>query len=616
MPLTQINFIPGINTENTPTGNEGRWIDGDNIRFRKGLPQKIGGWNKFSDEYFVGAVRGLFSYYDLDGSRYAIIPSNKKIYVYSSNDVADITPTRSTANLTNVFNTTTGNTTIVVNDVGHGAFSGDFVTFSNLSVANVGGISNTVINNEFEIKTITNSDAYTIESPNAATSNVTTTGNVDAVYQIATGPDIQTFGYGWGAGTWSTSTWNTPRTTSDVTLDLASYTVNNWGEDVLVTRKNGKTYYYDTSAGISNSNKLTLVANAPTSTVTSVVATDSRHFVCLGTETEIGNSSSQDKLFVRFSDQENYDSFVANVTNSAGSQRIVGGSEIRSAKNSKGGILIWTDSTLHIMSFIGPPFIFGFRQLGNDCGAVGLYSSIVIDDISYWMSDGQFFRYTGAVQEIPCTVLNYVFNDINKTQYQQVYAAQNSEFSEVIWFYCSSNSNYIDRMVAYNYQENTWHYGSLDRTSYLDNQVYQNPIASKYFTNTNTYTLSTINGLSNGVSLIYNQEIGTEADGLALTSFIESGDADISDGENFTFINKIIPDFKNQVGNVKVTLKSRDYPSDSQTSGEVKTIEPSTRFINTRIRGRQVSLKIENDSTNQNWRLGTMRINAKQDGKR
>ena len=615
MPLTQLNFLPGIDTENTETGAEGRWSNCDKVRFRKGLPQKIGGWTKFSQDYYVGVGRALHQWFANDGFRYESLGTDRKVYVYRSGDNADITPIRQSNTLTNVFDTTANTANITVNHSSHGAVVGDFITISNCDPTSIGGISNSSIDAQYEILSITNADAYVITSNDTASSTNTLVGNCDIEYQISTGPDKQTFGFGWSTGTWNLSTWNTPRPTSNVTLDLRQWSINSWGEDLILTPKDGSTYLWNTSGGLT-ANPATEIANAPTASTLSVVSTESRHLICMGTETTIGTPSSQDKMFIRFSDQENFDSFAPTTTNSAGSQRIAGGSEIRCAKPAKGTILIWTDTTLHSMSFIGAPFIFGFRQLGNDCGAVGLNSSIVIDDIAYWMSDGQFFRYAGAVQEIPCSVLNYVFDDINKAQYQQVYAGQTSNFSEVIWYYCSSSSDQIDRYVIFNYLENSWYFGNLARSTYQDNGVELNPLASEYFANNTSNTYVQINGLTPGRSLIYRHESGVDADGTALPAFIQSGDGDIADGDTFSFINKVIPDFQNMTGNAIITLQARDYPNDSRATGESITVNNSTRFFNTRIRGRQSSIKIENQDLGDSWRFGTLRVNIRQDGKR
>ena len=614
MPLTQLNFLPGLDTENTETGAEGRWTNCDKVRFRKGLPQKIGGWTKFSDDYYVGRPSSIFSWIALDGTRYQSLGNDRKVYIYQSGTNADITPIRQSNSLTSVFTTTNASSNVIVNHTSHGAILGDFITISNVSTQ-VGNISVSNLQNEFEIVEINNSNAYTITTPGTANANVNTTGNCDIEYQINIGPSVQTFGYGWGAGTWSESTWGTTRTSSEVVLDMRQWSLNNWGEDLILTAKNSGTFLWDTSSGLS-SNRATAIANAPTSSILSVVSTDSRHLICMGTETEIGNTSSQDNMFIRFSDLEDFNQFTANATNSAGSQRIAGGSEIRCAKPAKGTILIWTDTTLHSMSFIGPPFIFGFRQLGNDCGSVSLNGAIVIDDVAYWMSDGQFFRYAGAVQEIPCPVLNHVFDNINKQQYQQVYAGQTSDFAEVVWYYCSSSSDEIDKYVIYNYLENSWYFGSLNRTTWIDNGVEPNPLGTEYLANSNIATISTIYGLTPGRSLIYRQENGVDADGSAMTAFIESGDGDIADGDTFSFINKVIPDFKNQIGNAKITLRTRDYPNSTRVNGEEITVSNTTPFYNSRIRGRQSSIKIESNELGSNWRFGTLRINIRPDGKR
>jgi len=614
MPLTQLNFQPGLDTENTPTGAEGRWVDGDKIRFRKGLPQKIGGWTKFSADYYVGVGRALEQWYSLDGSRYEAIGTDRKIYVYQSGDNQDITPIRSTDALVNAITTTSTSNVVTISDTSHGALLGDFVTLSSVS-ADVGGISAATLDGEYEILSISNVNAYTIQSSATATSSVGPTANCTATYQLNIGPSIQTFGYGWGASTWGASTWGTPRSTSSVILDARLWSINNWGEDLVITEKDGGTYEWDLSGGMST-NRATAIANAPTTSTLSLVSTETRHVICMGTETTIGDSTTFDKMFIRWSDQENYNFWTPNVTNSAGSQRIAGGSEIRCARPAKGTILVWTDTTMQSMSFIGPPFIFGFRQLGNDCGAVGLNSAIVIDDIAYWMSDGQFFRYAGSVQEIPCPILNHVFEDINKVQYPQVYAAQNSNFSEVIWYYCSSASDQCDRYVIYNYLENSWYFGTMDRSTYQDNGVNLNPLATEYLSTSNASTISTINGLTQGRSLIYAQESGVDADGSALQAYIQSGDGDIADGETFSFINKVIPDFQNQTGDTVITLSVKDYPNDTATVGETLTVNNTTRFVNTRIRGRQSNVKIQNNNVGDNWRFGTLRVNIKQDGKR
>ena len=616
MPLTKLTFQPGLDTLDTETGAEGRWVDCDKIRFRQGLPQKIGGWTKYSDSYYVGVGRALLNWYDLAGARYTSLGTDRKIYVNQEGTNADITPIRQTNSAISCFSTVISNANVTVIQTNHNALDGDFITISNVSVANVGGISNVSLTGEFEIQSITNVDAYVILTNTAATSTVTANGNATIQYQLNIGPSIQTFGYGWSAGPWNGAQgWNQPAITSTVEIDLRNWSVNNWGEDLIITQLNGSTYLWDTSAGFTN-NRATIIANAPTTSILSVVATDARILACFGTETTIGNTATQDKLFIRWSDQENYNEWTPNVINTAGSQRIAGGSEIRSAKPAKGTILVWTDTAMHSMAYVGPPFIYGFRQLGNDCGAVSLNATIIVNDIAYWMSNGTFFRYAGTVQEVPCSVINHVFDNINQVQYSQVYCGSNAFYAEVTWYYCSANSDQIDRYVVFNYEENSWYFGTIERSIYQDNAVTEFPIGGTYFPNSTANTISTINGLTSGRTLLYNIEDGVNADGSAIVSYIESGDGDIADGEEFSFIDKIIPDFKNQVGNATITLRTRDYPNDTKYESTNVVANSTTRYSSVRARGRQVAIRLQTNDLGDNWRFGTLRVNVNADGKR
>jgi hypothetical protein len=616
MPLTKLTFQPGLDTLDTETGAEGRWVDCDKIRFRQGLPQKIGGWTKYSDSYYVGVGRALLNWYDLAGARYTSLGTDRKIYVTQEGTNADITPIRQTNSAISCFSTVISNANVTVIQTNHNALDGDFITISNVSVANVGGISNVSLTGEFEIQSITNVDAYVILTNTAATSTVTANGNATIQYQLNIGPSIQTFGYGWSAGPWNGAQgWNQPAITSTVEIDLRNWSVNNWGEDLIITQLNGSTYLWDTSAGFTN-NRATIIANAPTTSTLSVIATDARILVCFGTETTIGTPSTQDKLFIRWSDQENYNEWTPNVINTAGSQRISGGSEIRSAKPAKGTILVWTDTAMHSMAYIGPPFIYGFRQLGNDCGAVSLNATIIVNDIAYWMSNGTFFRYAGTVQEVPCSVINHVFDNINQVQYSQVYCGSNAFYAEVTWYYCSANSNQIDRYVVFNYEENSWYFGTIERSIYQDNAVTEFPIGGTYFPNSTANTISTINGLTSGRTLLYNIEDGVNADGSAIVSYIESGDGDIADGEEFSFIDKIIPDFKSQVGNAVITLRTRDYPNDTKYESTNVVANSTTRYSSVRARGRQVAIRVQTNDLGDYWRFGTLRVNVNADGKR
>ena len=617
MPLTKLQVAPGIDKQNTEYGAEGKWVDSDNVRFRYGQPEKIGGWTKVTSDALLGATRAILTWSDLSGVNHAMYGTNKKLYAYSENSYADITPTRGTGSITQ-FATTSGSTTVTVTDAEHGALVGDHVTISSVSGA-IGGLTQANLQNEFEIQTATD-DTYTIVAPAAATSTATG-ATATATYEINSGPATSIYGYGWGAGTWSRSTWDTTREgltgAEGVLLQSTKWSLDNWGEDVLIQKFDGSIYYWDTSAGLSsNLASNTNVSNAPTKSRFMMVSGDDRHVICFGTETTIGTTSTQDNMFIRWSDQETVNTWTPTSTNTAGSQRLTSGNKINAAVRSRGAVLIWTDLALYQMQFIGAPFTFGFKQLGSNCGAVGINAAVDIGGISFWMGNDSFFQFDGAVKKIPCSVQDYVFDDINNNAIGDVFCAANTDFNEVMWFYPSGNSLQIDRHVTYNYAEKLWYTGSLARSTWADRGVYSNPYATEFDSSDTTATISTIYGNKAGRTFVYAQEDGVNAAGGAMTAYIESGDIDIADGDNFMSISRFIPDFKNQVGNVDVTVKSRSYPTTTQTTHGPYEVSTSTTKQDTRIRGRQLALRVSSDATDDNWRYGTMRFDGKPDGMR
>jgi hypothetical protein len=620
MPLTKLQIAPGIDKQNTEYGAEGKWIDCDNVRFRYGLPEKIGGWTKVTSDALVGATRAILTYSALNGVKYAIYGTNKKLYAYSEESYADITPTRSTGtgNITD-FSVTSGSSTVTVTDTSHGALIGDFVTIASVSGA-VGGIAAEDLQGEFEILTVPDADTYTIEAKASATS--TANGSTaNATYQVNTGAAVSLFGYGWGAGTWSTSTWDTSREgltgAEGVLLQSSKWALDNWGEDVLSLQFDGGLFYWDTSAGLSsNLASTTNVSNAPTKSRFMLVSGDDRHVICFGTETTIGTSSTQDNMFLRWSSQETTNTWAPTATNTAGSFRLTDGNQINTAVRSRGAVMVWTDTALYQMQFIGAPLTFGFKQIGSNCGAVGINAAVDVSGTSFWMSDDSFFMFDGSVKKIPCSVQDHVFDNINPNAKQDVFCAANSDFNEVMWFYPSANSTQIDKMVAYNYAENLWYVGTLARSSWADSGVYDNPYAAEFKATDTTATISTITGLKAGRTFVYIHESGVNDDGAAMANHIESGDIDIADGDNFMSVSRFIPDFKNQTGTVDVTLKTRPYPSGTQTSHGSFDVDTSTTKVDTRIRGRQVAVRVSSDAVDDNWRYGTMRLDIKPDGMR
>ena len=617
MPLTKLQIAPGIDKQNTEYGAEGKWVDGDNIRFRYGMPEKIGGWAKVTSDALVGATRAILTWSALNGVNYAMYGTNKKLYAYSENSYADITPTRGTGSITQ-FGTTNASTTVTVTDAAHGALVGDHVTISSVS-GTIGGITQANLQNEFEIQTA-GTDTYTIVSP-AAASSTTTGATATATYQINSGSATSIYGYGWGAGTWNASTWSTTRQgltgAEGVLLQSGKWALDNWGEDVLALKFDGGLYYWDTSAGLSsNLAATTSVSAGPTKSRFMLVSGDDRHVICLGTETTVGTDSTQDNMFIRWSHQETTNTWTPTATNTAGSKRLTDGNMIQTAVRSRGAVLIWTDTSLYQMQFIGPPFTFGFKQLGSKCGSIGLHSAIDISGTSFWMGTDSFFMFDGAVRKIPCSVQDHVFDDINQNSLQDIYCAANTDFNEVMWFYPSEDSLQIDKQVIFNYAEHLWYVGSLARSSWADRDVYSNPYATEFDSDDDTSTITTIYGTKAGRTFVYAHETGVNAEGSAMTAHVESGDMDIADGDQFMSMSRFIPDFKNQVGNVDVTIKTRPYPSGTQTSHGSYTVSTSTKKQDTRIRGRQLAVRVESDAVDDNWRYGTIRLELRPDGTR
>ena len=610
MPITKIQFQPGFDKQNTDITSKGKWIDGDKVRFRYGYPEKIGGWEKVSTTTFIGVARAQLAWNSLDGTAYDIFGTHKKLYVYSEGNFFDATPQRSTADLTSAFTTVNASSLVTITHSSHGATEGDYVTVSSTNAATA-GISAAIMDGEYEIESITDTNNYIIDVSTNATSAVSTTNNCTVTYEITAGRDRALSGYGWGTGTWDSSqTWDTPNTSDSVTIGLRNWNLDNWGEDIIALDIDAGIYLWNTSGGISTaSNVASAITNAPTKSKFMIVSNPDRHLICFGTETTIGTTSTQDPMFIRWSDQDDFNDWTPSATNSSGSQRVTGGSKIVTAISTRGQILFLTDTSAHGMSFIGAPFTFGFQKLGTNCGAVSPHCAVDISGLVYWMSSDGFYMFDGTVRKMPCSVEDFVFDNIDTTQSEQVYAGSNSAYGEVMWFYCSTASNQIDRYVIYNYQEKLWYTGSLDRSTWIDSGTYPLPYATEY------------DGTD---SLLHVHESGKNDDGSTMTSFIESGDFDIGDGDDMMFITKLIPDFKDQVGNVNITLKSRYFPTETQTSKGPFHYSTSGTKINPRTRGRQVAVRVESngyngindDALNEDWRFGTFRFDVQPDGKR
>jgi hypothetical protein len=621
MAYFRLNLAPGIDKQNTEYGAEGGWTNCDNVRFRYGLPEKIGGWVNFenAEVYLVGMVSEVFTWTSLAGVPHVIVGTNRKLYVSVNGAWNDITPIRETTVAGAVtFAAVNGSATITVSDTSHNAIVGDFVTFS--GAASLGGvITATILNSQYEVTSVINANSYTVTAPVAANASDTGNGGASVIgaYQINIGSDVNFFNFGWGFGTWGLSTWGTPRPTgSTVALGSRVWQFDLYGEDVICQLVDGPTYYWNLSSGVAT--RAAVLSGAPTKSTFALISTPDRHLVCFGTETVIGDATTQDPMFVRFSNQEDITQFVESATNTAGGQRLTDGNRIVTAIRSRGQILIITDTALHGQQYIGPPFTFGFQQLGANCGCIGPHAAVDVNGLAFWMGTEAFYVFDGTVKKLPCTVQDYVFKDLNQVQKTKVHVGLNSQFNEVTWWYCSVTSDFIDRCVTFNYLENTWAIGTMSRTAWVDLSVFPKPLGAKYLPDATDATISTIYGLTAGRALIYQHETGTDDVDLPLESLLTSGYFDIGDGDNMLLMSRFIPDFKNQVGDLTIRLLLRAFPqaTASPSSLDPYIITPTTTKVDTRARGRQISITIENNELGATWRYGTLRVDLQPDGLR
>ena len=614
MQLVDLKFRPGIDKQDTAysAGDERKYIDSDFVRFHYGKPERWGGWTNLPNpnKTIVGVVRDTHSWVGLDGLRYLALGTDRKLYIYNEGAVYDITPIRETQALTNPF-TTNGTTTVSVADTSHNAKQGDFVTFDSFS--SIDGLD---MNQEFEITSITSANAYTVTHTSTASGSTSGGGGSgNAKYQINIGAATSTYGLGWGTDTWGSSTWGTASSSSDVVLVGRNWSLDNFGEDLIATVLDGGTFIWDTSGGTGA--RATALSNAPTASRFSLVSTDTRHLLIFGTETTIGSTGTQDDLFFRFSDREDATDYTPVATNEAGSLRISDGSKIVGAVKSAGQILVWTDTSLHGIQFVGTPFTFGLRQLGANAGLIAQHAAIEVNGIAYWMSDDAFYLYDGVVKKMPCSVQDFVFDDISYTNKNDIAVGLNTAYNEIIWYYPSANASQIDRAVAYNYLERTWYTVSLGRTTWLGAYVYEKPIATEYNASA-TANISTILGLTAGASSIYEHESGNnQADGTAITAFLETGSVEIADGDQLMSISKLVPDFDNLSNTMTARLTLEQYPQSSSNVTSNASITSTTEKVSVRGRGRAVKIRYTTNTVNDTpWRLGSQKLEIRPDGRR
>jgi len=728
--LQKVSFLPGFNKQVTPTGAEGQWTGGDNVRFRYGTPEKIGGWDQLGEDKLTGAARALHHWDDNAGIKYAAIGTNRILYIYSGGEYTDIHPLRTTITGCDFTSTDTETAVTVTFPSSHGLVDDDIVKFD--AVSGVTAIGSTYNDASFEdIKFMVTSapTATTITITMAAAESATplsNSGSASALCYESVGPAQELGGYGFGTGNWSGAASGPATTTlvttiasdagvttvvltdstafptsgeirigtedisftdndtttgtlsggsrsvngttlaehtagatitnisdyvawgeassADFTIEPGLWVLDNYGTKLIALIYNGKCFEWDAAASNPTENRATVISGAPTASRHMLVSPVDRHLIFLGTETTIGTSSTQDDMFIRWSDQESLSDYTPSATNTAGTQRLAQGSKIMGAIRGRDTMYIWTDAAIFLMRFVGQPFTFSFEHAGTNCGLIGKNACMEVDGTAFWMSENGFFQYSGQLQSMPCLVEDFVFEDINTTSRNLINAGLNNLFGEVSWYYCSSGSNVVDRVVTYNYLESVmlkkpiWYTGTLARTSWADSSIFAKPHACYYTTGDNTSF--DVVGNTDGIAIYYEHETGTDqvdAGGVitAITANVLSGDFDITqkrssqgqflgspdlrgDGEYIMKIRRFLPDFITQTGDTRITLFLRNYPNSSAASSSLGpfTITNATDKVDTRARARAIALKIENTSSAQNWKLGTFRLDIQPDGRR
>ena len=616
MTLAKYVFKPGINKEGTNYSNEGGWFDADKVRFRKGRPERIGGWQKQSTDSFIGTARKIFVYRASSGTNYITLGTHQKFYVLEGNSYSDVTPIRATTTNGIVFSATNGSTTITATDDAHGAVEGDFVTISG-AVSLGGNITATVLNKEYQITSVPSVDTFTFTA--TATANSSDSGNggsgADAAYQINTGLDVYVRSTGWGAGTWGSSTWGSA-TSLSLTNQLRLWSIDNFGDDVVLNPRAGGIFYWDESSGTStravNATSLSNASDVPTAVLQVMISDVDKHAIAFGCN-PIG-STTIDPLLVRFSDTESIIDWTPTATNQAGGVQLSMGSTIIGALRTRQEILIWTDAGIVSMRFVGAPFVFSFNEVAHGPSLISPNAAVNANNQVYFMDNGGFYSYSGSAQRLPCTVLDYVLSDLNQAQAFKVFGAVNDSANEIMWFYPSGSSLEVDKYVMYNYLENVWSIGTTSdnfvRTAWDSALILDNPIAASK------------NDSTSNNNYIFAHEIGHGDDGSNFSAYIESSDFDLDpDGEKFIAVNKIIPDIQfrdqqNTTDDVTITIKGRNYPLEDLSTLSTVSVTPASTFTNTRARSRQCAIRVSNSSSDYGWRLGDLRLDIRPDGKR
>ena len=614
MPLQKLKFNPGVDRENTRYAAEGGWYETDKVRFRRGMPQKIGGWVRLSAATFLGVCRSMLNWVTLQQQNLVSVGTNLKYYIERGGAYFDITPIRATATLTNPFTTTLNSTTVLVTDNAHGALQNDFVTFSGASA--VGGLT---LNGEFQISFV-DANSYNITAASQASSGATGGGTVTAAYQVNTGNEIAVPFTGWSAGAWGAGTWGVGGATL---APIRLWSQANFGEDLFFGYRGGSLFYWDASTGVNTRavyvTSLGGASDVPTIVNKTFVSDIFRFAFCFGSNA-LG-SAALDPMLIRWSNQEDVTNWTPLATNQAGSLRLSRGSEIITVLQARQEILIWSDTALYGMQYLGAPEVWGAQLLGDNITIASTNAAVYSGNIAYWMGTDKFYSYDGTVKTLPCSVRSYVFNDFNTSQYAQVVGGTNERFDEIWWFYCSANSTQNDRYVVYNYLQDIWYYGTLSRSAWIDSDLRENPMAATYSNN------------------LVNHEVGYDSQegavASAITATLLSSEFDLDDGDKFMFVNRVLPDvtfegstvtnpaavmtlspMQNSGSGYNNPLSVGGNSASTVTRTATVPIEEFTGQVFVRVRGRQMAFKMESTELGVAWKLGIPRLEMRADGRR
>jgi len=621
--LEKLNFKPGFHRESTQYSEEGKWFDGDRVRFREGKPENLRGYQKFIDNSFIGIARDLLAWTNNNTEKLLGFGTESKLYVVYNDFPYDVTPIVSTVSIGDLgtggsFNTAAGSPLIEVSSNNNGRAVGDFVEFSNTSINGFGtdGLdfsASSFGGPTFEVVSVQGLNNFFISVTSVATSTETDQGSGVAFFLLASGKSNPIQGLGYGAGVYNAGAsatgeraWNSPAESSNIVFLGTQWSLDNFGEDLLAARAGGQLIHWDATASLTPV-RASIVPTSPEQINSIVISPNDRHVIALGTE-EFATSVFN-PLLVRWSDQESFSNWTPSVSSTSGELQLIDGTRIIGGVRGRNAILIYTDNALYTLQYVGPPFIFRLAQVGTNCGLIGPHAAIDVGGRTFWMGDTDFYVFDGSVKKLDCTVRRFLYDDFNMTQKSKVFAGLNSEFHEVIWLYPKEGSNEPNSYVIYNYMENTWVYGSNFYTTYIDDSIFLNTVA----TGAVSGTVST----TNPQYLWFNEPTSVfSGDGQALSSFIESADFDMGDGDDIMFIDRIIPDYDINQGTIKFSLNVKDFPSDPTTEVGPFDITNQTRKIDMRARGRQANVRVSTSDINTSWKWGSVRIAMQPAGKR